>query len=45
MDKKNEDSVLNNITGCDEESDDEKLPFKPISWQNKLQKPSKNIYK
>lgn len=40
VDKKNEDSVLNNITGCDEESDDEKLPFKPISWQNKLQKPT-----
>ncbi|XP_056646119.1 DNA-directed RNA polymerase III subunit RPC4-like [Diorhabda sublineata] len=40
VDKKTEDSVFNKITGCDEESDDEKLPFKPIFWQNQLKKSS-----
>lgn len=40
IDKKTEDNIFNKITGCDEESDDEKLPFKPIFWQNRLPKSS-----
>ncbi|XP_072402106.1 DNA-directed RNA polymerase III subunit RPC4-like [Diabrotica undecimpunctata] len=37
VDQKNEDNVFKRITDCDEESDDEKLPFRPISWENKFQ--------
>ncbi|KAG5873180.1 hypothetical protein JTB14_035233 [Gonioctena quinquepunctata] len=34
IDKKNEDNVLDDIMGFEEDIGDEKLPFEPISWHN-----------